>query len=119
MIEVVLFDGGFRPDGVQQLLLRHEPPGILDQHAQRVEDLQPQRDHLRAARETAFARVELKSARTGRRLGPECRPRIPPQESFRNTPAFSKDGGGPPILPSQSRGTETREGETKHAETAS
>ena len=60
MIEVVFFDGRFRPDRVQQFLLRHEPPGILDQHAERVEDLQPQRDHFRAARETAFPDVELK-----------------------------------------------------------
>jgi hypothetical protein len=59
VVEVVLLDGRLGPDGVQQLLLRDEPPGVLDQHAQRIEDLQPQRDRLGPAGEETLPDVEL------------------------------------------------------------
>ncbi len=60
MIQVVFLDRRLRPDAVEQLLLRDQPPGVLDQHQERVEHLQAQRDRLAAARKAALADVEMK-----------------------------------------------------------
>ena len=49
VVEVVFFDDRVGPDRLQQLLLGHEPSGILDQHAEGIEHLQPQGDSFRAA----------------------------------------------------------------------
>ena len=49
VIEIVLFDSSIRPDGLEQLLLGDEAPGVLDQHDERVEHLQPKGNDLGAA----------------------------------------------------------------------
>ena len=60
MVEVVFFDSRVGPDRRQQLILGHQPSGVLNQHAERVEHLQPQGDDIRAAREPAFTDIQLK-----------------------------------------------------------
>ena len=119
VIQVVFLDRRLRPHRVEQLLLRDQPPGVLDQHQQRVEHLQTQRDHLAAAREPALADVEMKRPEPIRASDRGGRPRIAPQESFRNMPAFSKDAGARSILALWIARTETAQEENDNAETAS
>ena len=57
VIEVVLLDGRLRPHRVEERLLGDQPPGILDQHAERLEHLDTERDHVGAARQPALARA--------------------------------------------------------------
>ena len=60
VIQVVFLDRRLWPYRVQQLLLRDQPPGVLDQHKERVEHLQTERDHLAAgAGEPALTNVEM------------------------------------------------------------
>ena len=94
VIQVVFLDRRLWPHRVEQLLLRDQPPGILDQHAgacRTPSDAAGSRH--RRARDGAHGRRD-ETARTDTRLAPRSRPRIAPQESFRNMPAFSKDAGG-------------------------
>jgi hypothetical protein len=71
VIQVVFLDRRLWPHPVEQLLLRDQSPGILDQHQERVEHLQTQRDHLTAAREAALTDVEMKRPEPIRGLGHE------------------------------------------------
>ena len=60
VIEVVFLDGRLGPHRVEELLLRDQPPGMLDQHPERVEHLETQRDHVATARKATLADVEMK-----------------------------------------------------------
>ena len=69
VIQVVFLDRRLWPYRVQQLLLRDQPPGVLDQHKERVEHLQTERITSPPAREPALTNVEMETARTDTRFG--------------------------------------------------
>ena len=92
MIQVVLFDDGVGPDALHQLIFGEQTPGLLEEHAERVEHLVGQRNGLTLAQEAPFADVE-----------PECAEFVDGtavtshlQNNFRNDPESPKDSAGPP-----------------------
>ena len=60
VVEVVLLDRRVRPHRLQQFFLGDQSPGVFDEHAQRVEHLQPQGDGLAVAEQPSLGDIEPK-----------------------------------------------------------
>src|ERR1700751_3460529 len=58
IVEIVVFDDGVWPYRVHECVFAHEFPGILDQHAESVEEFAAQADFFVIAKQPSLVHVE-------------------------------------------------------------